>query len=263
MDLNEYWQENKRFVVGVTAGTILFFVGHMVVNSVFAGDIRARKREIARHRTDLAKPMLTSSDLADAEQENEALVEAVRSLVEAVDFQPREEFRLDASRGAANTQYLRVLSRVREELLTRANRAGVKVEPALGMPSLSPTREAEIQRYLEALDVIERTVDLAVRARADRVERIAVRLDPGLTSKQGIGALERTRVKLEIVGDSLALERVLAWTQRPPTGSRQIAVDELELLPSRGKEDEVHLELTLLVPRVSAEVRDLVNGEDA
>lgn len=255
MDLSEYWQENKRFVVGVTAGVVLFFVGHMTLASSFDGRIRSLERRIARYRADLSKPMLSAADLADAEQENDGLRAVVRELAGALDFRPREEFALDPTRGPANAQYLRVLSRVREELLQRASRAGITVEAGLGMPSLSPTREAEIQRYLEALDVIERAVDLALAARVDRVERISVKLDPGLTSRQGVGVLERTRVKLELAGESLAIERVLAWTQRPPGGGPPLAIDELELLPARGREDEVHLELTLTVPRLADEVR--------
>jgi len=263
MDLNEYWQENKRFVMSAVGGAVVFLIAYLIVNSYFEGDIRRKTAEISRYQRDLSEPMFTSSDLDDARTENETLAEAVGRLIEAADFVPRPEFALDPTKGAANTQYLRALSRVREELLTRANRANLAVEAGLGMPSLSPTREAEIVRYLEALDVIENVVPLALDARTQRIDRIQVRLDPGLNSRDGLGDVERTRVKFSLTGTSRALTEVLARTQRPPADGRVLHVDEVELLPSRSKQDEVRLDLTLVVPRVSETAKQSIQGEDA
>jgi len=254
MDLNDYWQENKRFVMSVVGAAVVFLIAYLMVSAYFADDIRGRQAEISRHRRDLADAMFSATDLADAGAENEALRGAVTELVAASRFEAREEFVVDPTAGAPNAQYLRTLSRVREELLTRANRANLKVEPELGMPSLSPTRDTEIVRYLEALDVIETIVDLSIQARAQRVERMQVKLDPGLNSRDGLGDVERTRVRFSITGSSLALTRVLTWTQRPPAGGRVLHVDEAELVPSRSKEDEVTLDLTLVIPRISAEI---------
>jgi len=262
MDLNEYWQENKRFVMGAVGGAIVFLIAYLVVNSYFETDIGRKGAEIARYQRDLAEPMFTASDLENARDENVALAGAVGRLIEAADFKPRPEFALDPTKGAANTQYLRALSRVREELLTRANRANVAVEAGLGMPSLSPTREAEIVRYLETLDVIENVVSLALDARAQRIDRIQVRLDPGLSSRDGLGDVERTRVKFSFTGTSRAMTEVLARTQRPPSGGRVLHVDELELLPSRSKQDEVRLDLTLVVPRIGDAAMQAIQGEE-
>ncbi len=261
MDLGDYWEENKRFVMGVAGGALLFLIAYLVVSSTYAGDIRAERSELARHQRDLAEPMFTASDLAEAREQNEALAAALAELVAAGDFRPRPEFVVDPAAGAANAQYLLTLSRVREELMTRANRGNLVVDSELGMPSLSPTREAEIERYLEALDVVESVVDLALAARARRVERILVKLDPGLNSRDGLGRIERTRVRFTITGNSLAVTRVLAWTQRPLTeDGRVLHVDEVEVLPSRSKVDEVRLDLTIIVPRIDVDLG--VEGEE-
>ena len=255
MDLGDYWQENKRFVTGVGAGVVVFLIGFALVRSYFEGDIQSKRREIGKRESDLAQPMFSATELADAQAQHDALTAAVAELTEAARFEPRPEFVIDPSRGAANAQYLRALSRVREGLLLRANRANVGMDPSLGLPALSPTREAEIERYLEALDVVETVSDIAIDARVDRVERIRIKLDPGLHSREGLGSVERTLVTFSMTGTSLALTRVLTWTQRPRErgdGTRPpvLHLDGLEIVPSRSKQDEVRMEVTVVIARI-------------
>ncbi len=252
MDLNDYWQENKRFVMTVASGGLLFVVGWLVVGSIFREGIDRKKREIAQRRADLAKPVFGSEELADAREENERLREAVERLSSATAFQSLQEFRLDPSdpaAGSASNQYLRALSRVREDLIPRAKRANLELDSALGMPALSPTREDEIVRYLEALDLVSSVIDLAIASQVKRVERIQIHLDPRLNSREGVGEIERTRISFTFSGGSLALERMLARTQRPTDG-RILHVDSAEMVPARGKEDEVRLEVTFALPRL-------------
>ena len=264
MDPNDYWQENKRFVSGVGGGAVVFLVAYMIVSSFYDDDIRGKNRTIAKRQSDLKQAMFSAADLAEAKAENDELIEAVDKLIAATRFEPRAEFVLDPASGAANTQYLRALSRVREDLLTRANRANLQVDAALGMPALSPTREPEIERYLEALDLVETVVDLSIDARAQRIDRIHVKLDPALTSRDGLGDVERTRISFDITGTSLALTRLLTWTQRPhdAVGGRVLHIDSVELAPSRSKDEEVHLELTLVIARLSERVLSRDFGED-
>jgi hypothetical protein len=252
MDLGAYWQENKRFVVGVGAGTLLFLVGLAVESSLWEGERNETRRRIQGLRNKLAEASYGADDLAQAERENAALRAAVERLGAAATFEPRAEFARSAQGASASNQYLRAISRVREELESRANRAGIEIDPKLGMPELSPTVEAEIERYLEALDLVETVLDLAIRARVERVDKIQVRLDPGLSSRQGLGRIERTRVSFHLTGSSLALDRLLVWSQRPPAGARPLLVDGFEMQNARGKEGEVRLEVTFVVPRMRA-----------
>jgi hypothetical protein len=55
---------------------------------------------------------------------------------------------------------------------------------------------------------------------------------------------------MTISGSSLALTRLLAWTQRPPQGGRVLALDKFELLQARSKRGEVRLDATFVVARV-------------
>ncbi len=250
MDLNDYWQENKRFVSVVAFGVVGFFLASFLIDAVYGDDLSAAQSKVTRLQRELKKPLFSASDRTAAQAQNDELRAAVERLHEAVQFVPREEFRLDPALGTPSNQYLRALTRVREDLLPRANRANVGLDPGLGMPKLSPTREEEIERYLEALDVIETSLRMAIDAGVRRVDKIQIKLDPGLSTRVGLGRIERTRIPMTLIGDSLALTRLLAATQRPADG-RILHVDEIEMLPSRNKQDEVRLDLTLVVARLS------------
>ncbi len=249
MDLNDYWQENKRFVTIVFAGFVVFLIGYFVIDGHYGDDIKASSGKITRLRGDLKKAMFTGSDLTLAQEENDALRAAVGTLEEAVAFRPREEFVLDPMLGSFPNQYLRTLTRVREDILPRANRGNMAIDPGLGMPKLSPTKDEEIVRYLEALDVIETVSAMAIDSRVKRLEKITIRLDTGLTSRDGLGRIERTSITFGMRGASLALTRLVAATQRPRDG-RVLHVNDLEMTPSRNKDDEVQLELTLTIARL-------------
>jgi hypothetical protein len=253
MDVDAYWQENKRFVLAVAGGVLLFVVGFAVETAVFQDEILATQRTSQKYRNDLKAAQYTAQDLAEVEAENAALKESVERLTAAANFQPRPEFVPAAGVPVAN-HYLRTFSRVREELEQRANRAGLALDEALGMPELSPTVESEIVRYLEALDLVEGVADLAMRARVKRMEKIQVRLDPARSSRQGVGALERTRVQMTLAGSSAAIARVLAWTQRPEIADgetgRVLTIDQLETSRTAGKAGEVRLDVTFVIARV-------------
>ncbi len=250
MDFNDYWQENKRFVTMVVTGFVVFFIGMSVLGSVFGDQIQAANRTITSNETELRGGLFTASDKATAEAENKDLRSAVTTLENEVRFVPREGFTIDPALGSAANQFQRALTNVREDLLQRANRANLNVDASLGMPQLSPTRDAEIERYLEALDVVDTTVRLAIAAGVERVDRIVVRLDPGLSTRAGLGNIERTRVEFDVVGTSLAVTRLLTLTQRPPEG-RGLHLYELEMQQARNKDDEVRLDLVLVIPRLS------------
>jgi len=251
MDLNDYWQENKRFVLTVLGGLLVFWIGTMMIDSFIGSELRSKKRTRQSLQSQLKEERFLPRDLARARSENEALSEARGALVERVAWTPRPEFRLDPSRGSAGNQYFATAQRVREELLRRAGRSNVRIDQDLGLPGLAPTRDDEIERHLEALDLVERVVGTAIDERVERIDDIEIKLDPGLRGRRGPGRVERTRVKLRMVGGSGPMLRVLNRTQAPADG-QSLVIEELEAIPERTKNDEVRLEVTFLVPRVTA-----------
>jgi hypothetical protein len=253
MDLGAYWQENKRFVVGVGAGAVLFLIAYALETSHYQGRINAANRAISLKKNELKQMQFSSADQSEAEAENTALREAVAQLAAAAQFRARPEFMPDAASGSGANHYVRTVSRVREDLGLRANRANLDLDPSLGMPELSPTLEREILRYLEALDLVEAVADLAIRARADSIDKIQVRLDPGHSSRTGVGKIERTKVQMTLTGSSLALTRLLSWTQRPPPGGRVLPIDQCEMAAAKNQAGRVRLDVTFLIARLPAE----------
>jgi hypothetical protein len=257
MDLNDFWQENKRFLTIVAGGLLVFVVGEAVVGSAFGDELRAQQRRVRKSTSDLAKTMYQGDDLAAARSENEALRAAVGELAQTVAFRTRPEFALDARRGSASSQFFNIVARTREELLTLAGRNNLRAPDSVGLPALSPTQDEDIERHLEALDVIDRAVRLAVEAGVERIDRIDIKLDPALGSRQGVGFIERTRVELQLGGAAEPIERFLLATQAQATEG-QLLVQSVEMLPSKAKPEEARLELTLVVARLSG----LAAGED-
>jgi hypothetical protein len=251
MDLNGYWQENKRFLVGVAAGTLVFAIGWMLIDNYLGDELKSQVRAAESARRKLRTEALhTTADLERAEQENAALVAALAQLSQAVAFQARPGFALDPARGSPSNQYFAVVSATREELLTLAGRGNLRLPENLGLPALSPTREAEIERYLQGLDLVDRVVRMALEAGVTRVDAITMQLDPRLTSRQGVGNVERTRVEMKLAGPASPLVQLLLLTQQPAPGGGPLAVEKANLQTARTS-SETLLEVVFVVARVT------------
>lgn len=246
MDLNDIWQEHKRFILTVAVGCLVFLIANLTVTSIYEGDLTSANARSVSTRRELAKPLFGPRDRTRAQEQNDGLREALDELRERVAFRPRQEFLLDPDGGAESIQYQRIASRVRDDLLPRAARANLALEDTLGLPALSPTEAYKIERYLEALDVVERSVRLAIDSGVARVDDIAIKLDPSLLSREGTGTVERTKISFEMVGPSLAMTRFLNATQRADTAA--LMIHEFELTAKRP--EETRLTLVLVVARV-------------
>jgi hypothetical protein len=141
---------------------------------------------------------------------------------------------------------------VRDELLTLAGRNNLRLPDDLGLPALSPTREEEIARYLEALDLVDRAARAAMAAGLQRIDKVEIRLDPKLATRQGVGEIERTRVEITAAGAPGPIVRFLSATQEPAAtgGWKPLIVEKADVLTSRGKPDEATLQATFVVARL-------------
>jgi hypothetical protein len=253
MDLANYWQENKRFLVTLSAGVIVFLIGWMLIGKFFGGELAAQRRAADSTARKLAtEAMYGQTELEQAEALNKELRQASDELSKLVAFQPRPPFVLDAKKGSASNQYFATVSTLREELLTLASRANMRLPDDLGLPALSPTREAEIARYLEALDLVERAVRAALAAQVERIDKIEIKLDPKLSSKQGVGSIEKTRVEMRLSGKPAPLSDFLVRSQdaREPG---PLLIEKCEMQPARNKVDEAGLDVTLIAARLAPE----------
>lgn len=245
MDLDGYWQENKRFVTSVAGGGLGFLLLWWVIDHNLGADLRRMEARRARLKNDLGESMYANSDLDRAQAENDALRASVGALREHSDFRARADFTLREG-DAPSSRYVTVVSAVRETLLQDAGRAGLVVPADLGLPTLAPTREAEIARTLEALDAVERLVRLSIAARVQRIDQIRIRLDSRLLAGKPIADLERTEIELALSGPSEPIVRLLELCAEPVDG-RTLLVRRAEIKDARGRRNEVRLELELAV----------------
>jgi hypothetical protein len=255
MDLNDYWQENKRFVVTVASGAILFVIGSMVVDSFFKSELQSQELQARTSAEKLRNtPMYGPREQQRAQEQNDALLASVGQLAQAVEFQTRPRFLLDPAKGPASNQYFGTVSAVREELLRAAGRANLRLPEDLGLPALSPTRELEIQKTLEAFDLVERVVRLALESGVERVESIEIKLDPALSSRQGVGEIERTQVSFVASGAHQPFVRLLLASQsRASEGASALlplVLASADLTPARNKSDEATLKAVFCVVRL-------------
>jgi hypothetical protein len=259
MDLNDYWQENKRSLVATGSGVALFAVGLLAIQNFFGTKlVEERKATTAAEQKLRNEPMYTADQLQQAEKENGELRAAVETLGQAAAFEARPAFKIDPKRGSPQNQYFTAVASVREQLLTLAGRQNLRLQEDLGLPALSPTKDIEIVRYLEALDLVDRAVRIALLAGVERIDKIEIKLDPRLASRQGVGELERTRVGLTMTGKPGPLVRFLTYSQSPDERARDgleawpaLLLEKSEMLASRGKPDEVVLDATLVVARLA------------
>lgn len=251
MDFSNYWQENKRFLMSVGVGAVAFFSGWFAIDAYIGADLRAAKSKKARVEADLRSPMYAPADLERVTAENAALQKACDELRTNLEFAVRPDFRMEKG-VAATSRYFAVLERTREDLRRRAGRAGLAIPSDLGMPAVAPTKEAELARYLEALDAVEQVTGLAIGAGATRLEQIRVKLDPRLLSGKAFSDVERTLVEFRFAGPALPLTQLLAELRNPRHG-RVLAVDRVDIAPARSKaSDDVRMDLTLLLPHLNS-----------
>ncbi|MCC7012533.1 MAG: hypothetical protein IT454_08235 [Planctomycetes bacterium] len=261
MDLGNYWQENKRFLMSVGIGAVVFLGAWMAIDSSLGAKLRAQQGRRSKLEVDLRSSMFSGADLERAKEQNAALVQAAEALRENVEFVARPEFRMEKG-VPASSRYFTVLERTREDLKRRAGRAGLFLPPDLGMPLVSPTKEAELVRYLEALDAIEQVVQHAITAGCARLDSIRVKLDSRLLGGKPINDVEKTVIELKFVGPAMPMTRLITLLQ-DQKAARVLTLETLDIAPARSKNsDDVKMELTLLVAHLNR-VGLAKTGEDA
>jgi len=248
--MEDIWQAHKRFIVMVGSGLLVFLIGVMIVDSVFSSEVRSVTANLRKNRIELGKDRYSDSDRTQALGENEALKEAVATLGEAVAFEPRIEFTIQAPVNTAANQYFVAVDRVNENLTTLASRNRLRIPGDLGLETLNTTRPELIIRHFEALDVIDRVVRLAVEAGVNRIDKIQVQLDPGLDSRRGLGDIERTQVRISLICGAEEAVRWIGLSQSDRYG-KPLAIHDLDIQSARSKADEVSVDITFIVVRLN------------
>lgn len=259
MDLNDFWQENKKLLIAIGCGLLVFLIGNLFIESSYGDDLRSTRRARDAERQKLTKERYSTSDREVAHDENEALVAALRDLAAGVAFRPRPAFVVDPTLGSPGAQYFTRLEEVRESLSLAAGRARlVPPDDSWGIEALATNELPVLERHLEALDVIDRVVRLAIDAGVQRIDRIQVTLDPGFGGREGLGHVERTAVSFALTTSSVSLTRLLRMSQNEAAAGQPLALGEFTVkgLPSRP--EQVKADLVFHVVRL----HDLPGDDD-
>ena len=83
MDFENYWQENKNFVLSVAGGALVFLIAFLVLDSSYGADLRGSAARLGREQAKLRQSYYTNADLGRVEEEHEALVAARTALCAA------------------------------------------------------------------------------------------------------------------------------------------------------------------------------------
>lgn len=230
MDLDEYWQENKRFVGFAVGALVVFLIARSILHSSVGGAVDAQRVALISAQNNLKQAMYDGRARDAAKRDNLALEAVVGELSAAVAFRTRPTFTLGDTR-SATSRYHGILADTRDALLPLAGRQNMALDTDLGQPDLSPTRPEDIERYLEGLDLVDRLVRLAADCGVGAVDDLQVTLDTALRSREGVGAIEKTQVKAKLEGNGRALLEFLRRSQRAESvaGGQALVIEFVDM----------------------------------
>lgn len=126
MDLNDIWQENKRWILGVGLGVVVFWVADAVITSLY--DSTPTKGKLQNHVRALNRETWYGSQARQAAEAERAELEAAkREVTEALVFTQTEEFQLEG-KGAPDVVFDEVSRRVRARLQEQADILNVDMQ---------------------------------------------------------------------------------------------------------------------------------------
>jgi len=219
MDPHEVWQENKRWILGVVAGLLVYWVGTSIIAGVYSTSSAAS--QIRRARSSVgSEPLYDRAALSNAREEQQVLTDARGRLDAALVFQPDAEFLLEG-KGDPNVHFDVVSRRVVKENVDRADALGVELAAAdLDWPS--PVGD-EVQPTLIAINVVDLALQRLFSAHAqsrswdaDSLGLVAVesfKVMSGAAGARGLGARRSTR-RSTVSADDLVLEEKVRFKFR-------------------------------------------------
>jgi hypothetical protein len=257
MDFENYWQENRKALIAIGCGLLVFLIANTIVDGTFGQDLGEALRERRNAQSDLKKSRYDSAALGLASDDNDTLLAARDGLSKAVVFQARPEFLARPELGSISGQYFTRVEQVRERLGRLASRAGLRApDDAWGIVMPQTHAAPTIERHFEALDLIDRVVRASIDAGVRRISRIQVRLDPGFGSRKGLGRIERTRVLFSFDTSAASMSTVMLLTQSSEPYGQALAIEDFEIKGERNREGHVKADVTFTIVRLAESTED-------
>lgn len=249
--MNDFWQENKRLVTIAGCGLCVFLIGLLVIDSLYGSEVSAMDANVRKVRTELQKARYSASARDEALAANEALRASLGALETRIEFQPRPEFLLppDSKTDKASSEYFAAVERVRESLAVLAGRKRISLPPGLDLEAVMTNSVETYDRYLAALDLLDRALRLAIEHDVKQIKRIRIDLDPTFTARKGLGTIEETKIEIKAAS---APETITAWLQATQTDAfgQVLPIRDIEARTRRAKVDELDVSVTFSAIRL-------------
>ncbi len=157
MDLNDFWQENKKWILSCVAGLIVFLIAKSVVHSSYVLPVLAKYRSARADYSKIkAEDRYLDKHLKDAKTDREALRSRLATLRDALHFELADRFDLNG-KGDAELHLATVYAGVRGGVFKKTDDEDVEfLEKAF---TWSPETEPDkIQRRLIGVSLVEHVV---------------------------------------------------------------------------------------------------------
>ena len=192
MDLNDLWQEHKRFILATAVGAVFFFAAFSWISAEY--DTSGLERAIRKYKASLSgRKRFGRTALKVLQERTKILEDRLARDRDLVEFKIRPEF--DVSRKTyPERDYARLAAKVQEEIRNECELNNVTLDPRkgaarVGLPPSSPLEKESIQRTLLGLDLAERTLRLWLEAGREVL---------GFPGRRALGLLSIDRVAIDI-----------------------------------------------------------------
>jgi len=162
MDYNEIWQENKRWILGVALGAIVFWIGTLVIDGLYSAEPTERLTSKAQRAVRSEDGFYDSSARTAAESEHEELGALRQRLDKTLEFVPLDEFLL-AGKGLPDLHFDSVSRRIKRQLVDSADALGVELDDK-DLAWKAPEGREQIQSSLISLCLLEQAARRLMKA---------------------------------------------------------------------------------------------------
>ncbi|MBO46161.1 MAG: hypothetical protein CMJ96_04610 [Planctomycetes bacterium] len=227
MNLDAFWQANRRFLIGIVIGLVSFFVlGSIFVSGSKKAAASSRRNIMSATRT-LKGKHVSSQDVARARTRLEELSEQSRRLAGKalpeipLEFLPKEG-------QSPSKHYIEFTGQRRQELISAALLQDIQIDESMGLPAVSPGQPQIINKVLQGFFVVDQVMRLAIDYGAQSVDDISISTRSSRKGNVRASALDITSVGMEVRLDE---ERLLPCLRTLVAHDPPLGLVRLEVLP--------------------------------
>ncbi len=261
MSFEEFWQENKSFVLILVGGFVVFLTAWFIVTGSVEDEIRSNVAAARNHERKAKKLKLPSGALRSVEARLEELRERLDMLRKELAYAPQAGFTLEGVNKSPDVHFNEILHRMLRDVVEVAASLDIRISPDLGLHGVTPRTRKETEWYLNGLDIVNRIGVAAIASQVEAVEPLTIQAYP---KKRGGRRGERpfiepVSVTFHARGGPAAIDSLLRGLQLP--GARLVVttarISSLE--KPKGKktsvfdEGQVALDATVEALRVDPE----------